>query len=1029
MVTEFIEPGAYDLVINNAIARRLASLSEEQVLIDSVEPSEFAVLFSRYISKLAQQVLVSLPPNSDTRARIKVVNSIIDALAAIQFGGISTDDQVVGSDKPLLWAIKSTEEPFLEIEVPSTRLSSSALLVNGRNQPRLGHELGKELTTTDQLDLIISFVMNSGVNFIEERLRDLIARGGSARIITTTYIGATERVAVDRLARLGAHVKISYDSSTTRLHAKTWLLKRNTGSTTAYVGSSNLSGPALSTGIEWNLRISAQEQPHIISAIGATFEDYWNDPEFETYNPDIDAPRLDEALRRANTKESRQLSISFIDIEVTPRPFQQEVLDQLEFQRVQLGRTRNLVVMATGTGKTVVAGLDFKRMYKSGQVNSLLFVAHRKEILQQSLVTFRTILRDGSFGELYVDGEHPMQWTHVFASIQSLTQRTLDEFPKNKFDMIIIDEFHHAAADSYERLLNHFKPGLLVGLTATPERSDGRPILQWFDNSISAELRLWEAIDRQILCPFHYFGLHDNIDLEARGVTWTRGRGYDVEELSNVYTGNDARVALILEQLQRYVANLDQVKGIGFCVSIDHANFMASRFTQAGLTSRAVTSQDTSLDRQRALNELRNGSVKFIFAVDIFNEGVDIPDVNTILMLRPTESSTVFLQQLGRGLRRAEGKGVLTVLDFVGNQSKEFRFDKKYGALFGKGRRRLQREIDDDFPYLPSGCNFVLDKITKEIVLENIRLSLKVNKAYIATELRNIGNVGITDFLDLSGLTLSDFYRSGRSLLALQHEIFGGPEPSVLDQEIAKAIPRILHIDDTDRIAGYSEVLEGKRFAPTDKYALMLAHLIFQSGVDMTDAEDRLEEVRSSLIVDEMRSVLGLLNRSVSRITKTSSISPDVLRIHGSYSRAEIFPAFGISLTGAEVSGVRFAKSAKADLAFVTLNKTEEHFSPETMYADTALSSTIFQWESQSSTSSESPTGQRYIKHREVGTSFHLFVREWKNDPESGLTMPFMYFGPADYQSHEGSRPMRIRWKLQFPLPADVLVRSKVLAS
>jgi superfamily II DNA or RNA helicase len=417
-------------------------------------------------------------------------------------------------------------------------------------------------------------------------------------------------------------------------------------------------------------------------------------------------------------------------------------------------------------------------------------------------------MRDGSFGELLVDGNRPTDWTHVFGSVQSIKNLDSEKFPPDAFDMIIVDEFHHAAASTYESLLNYFKPKVLLGLTATPERTDGQSVLHWFENGISAELRLWEAIDRQILSPFQYFGINDNVDLEAAGVSWRRGFGYDTNELSNVYTGNDARVALILEQMNHYVDDLNEMKAIGFCVSIEHAEYMAKKFNLVGVPSSAVTSKVSSEERKQTLASFRNGSTNAIFAVDIFNEGVDIPDINTLLMLRPTESATVFIQQLGRGLRKSASKKSLTVLDFVGNQNKNFRFDMKYGRLLGLGRRKLVDAVQDGFPFLPTGCHFELDKVSREQVLQNLKNFLKFNKGYFVNDIKSMGEKSLSEYLEESGVDITDLYRNGRSFTLLKRSVFE-PDRAVdaIDEEIAKAVGRALHIDDEERIAAYLRLI------------------------------------------------------------------------------------------------------------------------------------------------------------------------------------------------------------------------------
>ena len=331
------------------------------------------------------------------------------------------------------------------------------------------------------------------------------------------------------------------------------------------------------------------------------------------------------------------------------------MLESLQVERDVHDRHRNLVVAATGTGKTVVAALDYRRLCelarrRSREPAALLFVAHRKEILDQSLRTYREVLADAAFGELYVGDARPERWRHVFASVQSLTSYDVTNIPAEAFEVVVIDEFHHAEATTYRRIIDHLRPRELLGLTATPERADGSDVRSYFDGRTAAELRLWDALGADLLCPFHYFGIADGTDL--RGIEWKRGR-YDERGLDNVYTGNDARARIVLQQVRDKITDLGAMRALGFCVCVAHSEYMAETFNRAGIPALAVTGATASRDRARALEDLRSRRVNVLFAADLFNEGLDLPDVDTVLFLRPTESATIFLQQLGRGLRHA----------------------------------------------------------------------------------------------------------------------------------------------------------------------------------------------------------------------------------------------------------------------------------------------------------------------------------------------------------------------------------------
>jgi superfamily II DNA or RNA helicase/HKD family nuclease len=1028
-------PGLYEQLVTVPLARQLHATPSELVLREELDASDADVLLARHVYTQVRHALRLVAGGADGDAaltrQVALVNGIMTQLG--RESGQEVTEVVADAHEVLLALLERPSHPGppRAPSRPEVPLSASALLVNGSTQPRIGTELRRELESADAVDLLCAFVKWQGFRVLETELRALRERGCRLRVLTTTYMGATDRRALDALVALGAEVRVSYETRSTRLHAKAWLFHRNTGFSTAYIGSSNLSRSALLDGLEWNVRVAAAEQPHVVDTFRATFEAYWEDTSFEPYEPARDAARFDSAIAAERGEAADELTL--VGLEVRPFEHQRAMLERLEAERMLHGRWKNLVVAATGTGKTVLAALDYARLRKQQRVDSVLFVAHRDTILKQSRHTFRSVLRDGTFGELYVGGEQPKVWRHVFASVQSLAQVDLAQLSPTHFDMVVVDEFHHAMADTYVRLLEHLSPRVLVGLTATPERMDGQDVKQWFDGRIAVELRLWEALDRGLLAPFQYFGVHDDVSLSH--LEWKRG-GYELGALSGVYTGNDARAQKVIEEVRRRVGDVGQMRALGFCVSIEHAEYMARRFREHGIPAESVSSRTTQDVRADALRALRERRVNALFAVDLFNEGLDIPEVDTVLFLRPTESATVFLQQLGRGLRHSGDKACLTVLDFIGQQHSRFRFDTRLRALTGTSRRELERQVEHGFPYLPAGCHLELDSVATTLVLENVRQGLNIGWRGLVTELRSLGDVGLSQFLEETGIELEDLYRSKRGWAALRREAgleaeLAGPE----DAKLAGAIGRLLHLDDLERLEAYRALLDRPEPPRTDGVSpreLRLHWMLHFSLWGANESPERLGEGLRKLWAEPARrreflEVLALLSERLERVTPALDAAGRVpLRVHARYSRDEALAAFGVDKPASVRQGVKWVEAEQADLLFVTLRKTERHYSPTTRYRDYAISSRLFHWESQNMTSEGSETGQRYIDHRARGSSVQLFIRETKE----GLlgASPYVYAGPAHYMKHEGSRPMAIVWKLEHELPVELLERAKVVA-
>ena len=500
-----LQDGLYEQVINKSLDEELAE-SQKRFETAPIDSEEAAIVLAKYVAEIAERGLKTLKDNGgDLQAQVSLVNQIIntikDETSELDFDSLTVAkraEQLLAlfDRQNTIWAV----DEKAKIVRPETSIAQSSLFTGAVHEPQMYTELKKEILSCNRIDMLVSFIKWSGLRLLMDELTTFTQNGGQLRIITTSYMGATDVKAIEELCKLpNTSIKVSYNTKITRLHAKAYIFYRDTGFTTAYVGSSNISNAALTSGLEWNTKITKKDLPETIEKVAATFEYYWNDREFEYYD-EGQKERLARALKAEKYIDSHSGEVFTLDIQ--PYSYQQEILDRLEAERTVRGFMRNLVVAATGTGKTVISAFDYKRFknQNAGSACRLLFVAHREEILKQSLYTFRAVLKDANFGDMFVGSYKPDSIDHLFMSIQTFnsqdfTTKTSPDF----YDYIIVDEFHHAAAPTYQKLLEYYQPKILLGLTATPERMDGKSILGYFNNRFAAEIRLPEAIDRKLL--------------------------------------------------------------------------------------------------------------------------------------------------------------------------------------------------------------------------------------------------------------------------------------------------------------------------------------------------------------------------------------------------------------------------------------------------------------------------------------------------------------------------------------------------
>lgn len=1030
--------GLYERLLDEELKAQLDAYPELRPVLHKLDDETAPHAYAQFLSQLLQQALRIV----DTESRLPLLNRLIELISATDGLEYLARKRLLSVDKPVLSELGQTRH---RLPRPATPISTSALLTGLGHDPPLEHELRAEMATADGVDILVSFIKWSGLRLLMPAFERLGEWGVPVRLISTSYMGASDPTALEWLSRQpNVTVRVSYDTGGTRLHAKAYHFRRASGFSTAYIGSANMSHSAMTQGLEWTVKVTAQDMSHILERFEAEFAAYWESDEFEPYT-ESDFTRFRRAI--AAHKERDRRGATFF-AEITPRPFQLRILEALAAAR-QRGSFRNLVVAATGTGKTVISALDYRRVCeREGRQVPLLFVAHRKEILEQAQACYRTVLRDQNFGELWVGGHVPTEQRHLFASVQTLNgQRPWKSLGVDHFHYVVIDEAHHEAASSYRALLEELKPAVLLGLTATPERMDGSSILPDFDGDFAAEIRLPEALEEKLLCPFHYFGVSDSVDL-SDDTLWRNGR-YDARQLEHLLTGDDfrakQRVDTVLQALERYQPDLQDIRAVGFCAGVRHAEYMAECFNRLGEEYRAAVLVGGTPAEIRAerLREFREGTLPFLFTVDLLSEGVDIPDINLVMFLRPTESLTVFLQQLGRGLRHAPGKACLTVLDFVGQTHRRYRLDTKFTALLSGRRQRLDREVEADFPSLPPGCSIQLERVARERVLGKIRAVLADLNQFIPETLRTwpeeVGQpLTFGRFLDVTGLTSGQVLgrRSWSEWKAMAARCSPPADPDL--EQARKALPRIALRSDPE-LLGAVETLgqQGSIEEALGRYdtarQTALHYLLWGRKGGLVGVESLEQSLQKwcdnpSVAADAAEiAAWRRVHQQVPLHPLSSLPFKSDLLLHGAYGTAEIKAALGLASLekpGATGVGVIHAKAIRAYIHLVTFQKDDSDFSPTTRYRDYPISRTLLHWESQSNTTQASLTGQNYLHFEERGYTILFFARLTKR--VEGETSPFIFLGQAKaLRSYQGDRPIAMTWELAHPMPAELFEEAR----
>ena len=742
---------------------------------------------------------------------------------------------------------------------------------------------------------------------------------------------------------------------------------------------------------------------------------------------------------------------------------QQQALDNLTKVRNN-GEERAVAIAATGTGKTYLAAFDAYQ-FKPKRV---LFLAHRDELLVGAIETFSKVFEDENLCGKLTGKTKEIEKPFLFSTVQTLSRdNNLNSFDPEDFDYIVVDEFHHAQASTYLKIIAYFTPQFLLGMTATPERMDGRDILKLCNYNIVCDVRLKDALAMGLLAPFHYFGVadetvdYDSIEKQRSGLFV---EGKLVEQLNTV-----ERVDYIIEQMEKYDCDSQSRCALGFCVNREHAFFMSESFNNRGITSTVLTGLSDPQERQQQIKNLQDPGhpLELIFTIDIFNEGVDIPKVNLLLFLRPTESSTIFIQQLGRGLRKFEGKEYVTVLDFIGNYQNSFMVPL---ALAGEGGRKdfdkeyLKRAVTHEFADLPAGCYVELDEVAKEKIiskLDTIRLDKAeyLKQLYLQFKKDLGGSPDILDFFTAENAPNPNFFFSKfRSLYNTKIKCGDqeGNSPQLQNNQFLQEV--------AERLEAMTPLKWPYEFA-----ILLIALETEVSSITTADIEQRLSNYFNLAIDREQHSslILSAMNELALPYKKTNwvfgephngqfKIDPAFIALiqtdlyvktyiqdrlsygmklfrrqfkpeaflqdgerfilYQNYTRNDIqFLSEDTAKKGTWREGVK--RIGQDYFLFINLNKDEE-VDDHLHYKDYFMDPRTFHWQSQNQTSHSSTVGQHFVHHRETGHRIHIFVR--KMVKQYNITLPFMYLGQADYVDSNGDKPMSIVWKLHHSVPLDI---------
>lgn len=942
---------------------------------------------------------------------------------------------------------KGLSEIALDIDnkniIDEDYIIQNRLIVNSK-RGNLLKELKESLSECKRFYFSVAFVNFSGLQLLLDSFKDLEERGVQGRILTSTYLNFTEPKALKKIREFNnIDLKVFIADKKKGFHTKAYIFE-NEDNYKIIIGSSNITQRALKSNVEWNVMIVSKKETEFVQQVLSEYNDLWQgtgfvDEEFLT--------KYESFITSIREREKKEV-IDFSNYKIIePNLMQREALKNLSRLR-RCGETKALVIAATGSGKTYMSAFDVE----SFNPKRMLFLVHKEDILKSAEKTFKSICKNKDIEMGFYTGNYKDKADYLFATIQTMS-KNYDKFKEDEFEYIVIDEAHHSTSPTYEKVLNYFKPKFLLGMTATPERCDKGSIFDVFDNNVAAEIRLNEALENELIVPFHYFGITD-IDAVDYG-------DVDITDISKVAARLmiNARVDFIIEKMNFYGFDGNKQKTVGFCISKDHAKYMAEKFNEKGIKSIALTGEDSIEKRQEFINKLEDedNELKVIFTVDIFNEGVDIPSINQILMLRPTSSPIIFIQQLGRGLRKYENKEFLTVLDFIGNHKKAFLI-----ALALKGSKYYDKDslkvsVASDFSDIPGCTNIQMDQIAKEEIIkqltnENFNSFKYLKEEYNEFKKLNGGRIPHTlmDYMKYEGAPdpirfikcsksydeflkrvdkgySSDIFLNEDFMKVLRE--FSGKLPLKRPHEFL-IVKELLNKESLD--LNEAEKVISKYLDSVDKDSILhafknLSQEYYDSGeiknnIKLFECKDnkiiRLLSFEKILHNKELKNKINdILEYGILRYEKnfgSKDYGNPFFKLYEQYSMRDAALLSNYEKSHSAFRGSGLLSNENNYFIYVDLHKDAD-IKESINYKDEFKSQDIFQWQTPNNTSQDSDRGKNIIYNKDRNINLHIFVRKYREI--DGKVQPYIYIGKADTIDFEGEKPITVLFKLQNKMP------------